>query len=169
MNSSGIIRRVDELGRIVIPVEVRRLMNIRVGENLEFLVNNGLITLKKKSYLENNTSSISPLIDVLHSTIKCSYFFTDREHILFSSNKELEHKILTSSLNSLLNNYEEYNIVDSIKEYDISSRIYLFPYYIETSISGFIGLYNVDNINEYIIAMRFICKYIQELFTLSWK
>ena len=59
MDSSGIIRRVDELGRIVIPVEIRRLMNIKVGENLEFLISKGEISLKKKSYIENNLSIIN--------------------------------------------------------------------------------------------------------------
>ena len=36
---SGVTRRVDELGRIVIPVEIRRLLNIKEGENLEFIIN----------------------------------------------------------------------------------------------------------------------------------
>ena len=41
MNSTGIIRRVDDLGRVVIPKEIRRTLGIREGEALEIFVENG--------------------------------------------------------------------------------------------------------------------------------
>lgn len=49
MNTTGLVRRVDDLGRVVIPKEVRRMMQIREGDPLEILVNkeNGTVTLKK--------------------------------------------------------------------------------------------------------------------------
>lgn len=47
MIESGAIRRVDELGRIVIPKNIRQTLNIMEGEPLEFFVNNEEIILKK--------------------------------------------------------------------------------------------------------------------------
>lgn len=48
MKATGIIRRVDDLGRIVIPKEVRRQMNIREGDPLEvFTTHDGCICFKK--------------------------------------------------------------------------------------------------------------------------
>ena len=58
MRATGIIRRVDDLGRIVIPRDIRREMRIREGEPLEILVdkNEGLVCFQKydveKNYLE---------------------------------------------------------------------------------------------------------------------
>mgnify|MGYP002520521024 CR=1 FL=1 len=49
MANSGIIRRVDELGRIVIPKEIRRTLKIRDGEELEIFVDDDVIILKKFS------------------------------------------------------------------------------------------------------------------------
>ncbi len=47
MKSTGIVRKVDELGRIVIPIELRRTLGIDVKDSLEIYVDNERIILKK--------------------------------------------------------------------------------------------------------------------------
>lgn len=47
MKNTGMIRKVDELGRIVIPIEIRNRFNIKEKDPLEIHVNNGSIILKK--------------------------------------------------------------------------------------------------------------------------
>lgn len=47
MKATGIIRKIDELGRVVIPKEIRRSISLREGDNLEILVENDFILLKK--------------------------------------------------------------------------------------------------------------------------
>ena len=47
MKSTGIVRKVDELGRIVLPIELRRTMNIEVKDALEIYVDADQIVLKK--------------------------------------------------------------------------------------------------------------------------
>lgn len=48
MKATGIIRRIDELGRIVIPKELRRTLNIKVGDPIEiFTADDGVIALRK--------------------------------------------------------------------------------------------------------------------------
>lgn len=47
MKETGIIRRVDDLGRVVIPKEIRRNLGIREGDPLEIFVDNGVICLIK--------------------------------------------------------------------------------------------------------------------------
>lgn len=47
MKATGIIRRVDDLGRVVIPKEIRRNFGIREGDPLEIFVDNGYICLRK--------------------------------------------------------------------------------------------------------------------------
>jgi len=47
VKSTGIVRKVDELGRIVLPIELRRTLNIDVKDTMEIFVDGGTIILKK--------------------------------------------------------------------------------------------------------------------------
>lgn len=47
MKSTGIVRKVDELGRIVLPIELRRTLDIAVKDALEIYVDDGTVILKK--------------------------------------------------------------------------------------------------------------------------
>ena len=47
MKSTGMVRRVDKLGRVVIPIELRRTMNIEIKDELELFVDGGSIILQK--------------------------------------------------------------------------------------------------------------------------
>lgn len=47
MKATGIIRRIDDLGRVVIPKEIRRTMSIREGEPLEIFLEDGGVVFKK--------------------------------------------------------------------------------------------------------------------------
>ena len=51
MKATGIVRRIDELGRVVIPKELRRTLGIKIGDPLEiFAEDSGEITLRKFAY-----------------------------------------------------------------------------------------------------------------------
>lgn len=49
MKSTGIVRKVDELGRVVIPIELRRILNINTGDPVEIYVDEDIIILQKYS------------------------------------------------------------------------------------------------------------------------
>lgn len=57
MKSTGIVRKVDELGRVVIPIELRRTLGISEKDSLEIYVENDNIVLKK--YKPNKTCMIT--------------------------------------------------------------------------------------------------------------
>ena len=64
MKTTGIVRRVDDLGRIVIPRKIRRAMDIREGEPLEIYTNNeGCVMFRKYSYLKTLNES-EPIIGI---------------------------------------------------------------------------------------------------------
>ena len=52
MKNTGIIRRIDDLGRIIVPKEIRRTLNLREGDPLEIFVADGMVCFKKY-YAEN--------------------------------------------------------------------------------------------------------------------
>lgn len=52
-HSSGIVRRVDDLGRVVIPKEIRRTLRIREGDPLELIIKDGELVFRKYSSMES--------------------------------------------------------------------------------------------------------------------
>ncbi len=63
MKSTGIVRKVDELGRVVLPIELRRNLNIDVKDSLEIFVDDDKIILKKYEPADIFTGSMDNLID----------------------------------------------------------------------------------------------------------
>ena len=53
MKNTGIVRKIDRLGRIVIPKEIRNTLRILDDDNLELLIDGENIVLKKYSYMKN--------------------------------------------------------------------------------------------------------------------
>ena len=66
MKATGIVRRIDELGRIVVPKEIRRVLRIREGDPLEiFTDKDGEIILKKYSPIGELAAFAQEYVDVL--------------------------------------------------------------------------------------------------------
>ncbi|MDD5946030.1 MAG: AbrB/MazE/SpoVT family DNA-binding domain-containing protein [Clostridia bacterium] len=63
MKSTGIVRRVDELGRIVLPIELRRSLDINERDTLEIFVDDERIILKKYEPADIFTGSMDDLIE----------------------------------------------------------------------------------------------------------
>ena len=63
MKSTGIVRRVDELGRIVLPIELRRSLNINERDTLEIFVDDEKIILKKYEPADIFTGSMDDPIE----------------------------------------------------------------------------------------------------------
>lgn len=72
MKSTGIIRRIDDLGRVVIPKEVRRTLHIREGDPLELFVDGDYVCFKKYNTTELFTKALDDLADLLHTEELCS-------------------------------------------------------------------------------------------------
>lgn len=64
MRATGIVRRVDDLGRVVIPKEIRRSMGIREGEPLEIYLENDAVMFRRYSYnLVKEVERVAELIE----------------------------------------------------------------------------------------------------------
>lgn len=63
MKSTGIVRKVDELGRVVLPIELRRNLNIGEKDSLEIFVDDEKVILKKYEPADIFTGSMDDLID----------------------------------------------------------------------------------------------------------
>ena len=78
MKETGVSRRIDELGRIVIPKEIRKNLKIREGDQLEFYVEKEYVVLRKKSSLHGLNEDIIHLLEIFFLFIivkSCLLFF----------------------------------------------------------------------------------------------
>ena len=80
---TGIIRRIDDLGRVVIPREIRRTLRIREGDPLEIFVRGeGEVTFKKYSPIGELENFAKEYADVLHETVGLIAMIADRDVII---------------------------------------------------------------------------------------
>ncbi|TYQ12685.1 UNVERIFIED_CONTAM: transcriptional pleiotropic regulator of transition state genes [Acetivibrio alkalicellulosi] len=63
MKSTGIVRKVDELGRVVLPIELRRTLDINEKDALEIFVDDDKVILKKYQPADIFTGSMDDLVD----------------------------------------------------------------------------------------------------------
>lgn len=83
MKATGIVRRIDDLGRVVIPKEIRRTMRIREGDPLEIYTDNdGEVIFKKYSPIGELSTFASQYAEVLSKVGGYPVVICDRDHVI---------------------------------------------------------------------------------------
>ena len=82
MKLAGIVRRIDELGRIVVPKEIRKTLHIKNGENLEIFIDGENIVLKKYSELGNMKELSDTITETLYQSLKSNVLITDTDKFI---------------------------------------------------------------------------------------
>lgn len=85
MKTTGMTRRIDELGRIVIPKEIRRTLRLAVGEELEICVDNDVLTLKRYSPLSERKRTAKNVARALRNSLDAQIVITDLDKATVSS------------------------------------------------------------------------------------
>lgn len=86
MTQTGIVRRIDDLGRVVVPKEIRRTLRIREGDPLEIFTNReGGIILKKYSPIGELGAVAAELVEAVAQVTKCTVCVADRDMIVAAS------------------------------------------------------------------------------------
>lgn len=117
MYTTGIVRRIDDLGRIVIPKEIRKKLRIIDGENLEILVRDDEIVLKKYSVMKNIEDFASNFTDAIYGFIKYNILITNDNKIIACSGsmkKKLLNEDISDSLITCIHRKE--NICEKYKK-----------------------------------------------------
>ncbi|MGB4439724.1 MAG: stage V sporulation protein T [Sedimentibacter sp.] len=112
MKATGIVRRIDDLGRVVIPKEIRRTLRIREGDPLEiFTDREGEIILKKYSPIGELTEFSGEYVESLFETTRHIAIITDRDGVIAvsgSSKKDYTEKRLSPELEKIIESREVY-------------------------------------------------------------
>ena len=150
MKATGIIRRIDDLGRIVIPKEIRKSLKLNEGDSLEIYIEDNNVLLKKNSVLDNN-KLYEELIDSFYKIYKKNIIITDKEKIIAIS-KDVNNYLnndLTSIVRDLIIDRKDKVIRDNriIIDGEVVPSFYILPIIIDSDAIGSIILID-DEIDE---------------------
>jgi len=117
LKATGVVRRIDDLGRIVIPKEIRRTLRIKEGDPLEiFTDKEGEVILKKYSPIGELSEFATGYAETLSKTTGHIACITDKDSVIAvsgGSKKEFLEQSLSNELEKLLENKEVYTSNDN--------------------------------------------------------
>ena len=146
MKSTGIIKRIDELGRIVIPKEIRKNMHIKPGELFEiYLFEEDSLVLKRYNTINKKNNILQELINI--STIKNNFniFITDFNKVVFSNRRDIENEKLSEEMD--LNKTAPF--LHLTQNYIIDNSFSLYNLCVSGDLIGYIIFeYKTKNINK---------------------
>ena len=152
MKYTGVVRRVDELGRIVIPKEIRKTAKIKDGDPLEFTVDNESIIIKRYYPLEKWVSYAQYVANSIKEILEKECLVVDQNKVVASSQSisDSVEKIITENLISLINKKQtvvlskqegaEFLTLIPEKDFNESTRIIVPIIYKENSCGAIIVL-----------------------------
>ena len=144
MKSTGVTRKIDDLGRIVIPKEIRKNLGIRDGESLEIFTEEDSIILKKHSEIKKYEELSARLCELIESIFKVNIIITDRQKVIATSlDKSLINQDIDKDLIYLIDNREEYNGIKEIFNY--KNYVTIVPIIASIDSLGLIILLNKDD------------------------
>ena len=112
MKATGVVRRIDDLGRIVIPKEIRKTLRIKEGDPLEiFTDREGQVILKKYSPIGELSEFATGYAETLSKTTGHIACITDKDSVIAvsgGSKKEFLEKSLSPELEKIMENKEIY-------------------------------------------------------------
>ena len=111
MKATGIVRRIDDLGRVVVPKEIRRTLRIREGDPLEiFTDRQGEIILKKYSPIGELSQFAGQYAESLSQTTGNLVCITDRDHVVAvagNGKREFDGKPISKQMENIIENRED--------------------------------------------------------------
>lgn len=112
MKATGIVRRIDDLGRVVIPKEIRRTMRIREGDPLEIYTDkDGEVIFKKYSPIGELSSYAQMFADTVNKTSTLAVAISDRDTIIAVAGipkKDLSERTVSEALEKVMESRSQY-------------------------------------------------------------
>ena len=133
---NGQIKRIDELGRIVIPKDIRKRLSIKTNDTLEIGMDGDKIVLNKRIAIKEYNDYVKTLLTILSNYSGIKFLATNREDIIFN-NTDIEGFEVKKYINMSL--YE----MDKVKD-DICSGCDIRPVIIDSNVEGIIIVINSE-------------------------
>lgn len=149
MKNTGVIRKIDELGRIVVPKEIRKNLNIKNGEDVQIYVEEDKIILKKYQKMGSIKEKAQKYLTLFSKFINNDIFITDREKIIASSSQNYLDCVIDSKFISLINDRRN-EIGHGLKlDSEMIDKFYsIIPIIIDADAIGALIMVSDKDINE---------------------
>ncbi len=112
MKATGIVRRIDDLGRVVVPKEIRRVLRIREGDPLEIYTGNtGEVILKKYSPINELSQFADEYAESVSRVLGATIIVSDTDQVIAacgSGKKEFMDKKVDSELDRIIQSKNRY-------------------------------------------------------------
>lgn len=175
MKTTGVVRRIDDLGRIVIPKEIRKTLRIKDGESVEIFLDSDNIVLKKYSPMGGLPDFYMDYVDSIYSEIGGNVIIVDRDKIVAVAGdykKKYLNKRISTELDEIIQNrvviYSE-DVSDIVLSSGMLERCsYVIAPIISNgdAIGAVIILFNSGIMDDFVfktgsIAAKFLGKYVE--------
>ncbi len=175
MKATGIVRRIDDLGRVVIPKEIRRTMRIREGDPLEIYTDNdGEVIFKKYSPIGEMSDFASSIAESISNSISMPVVVFDRDHCIAAAGiakKEVLERRISSQAEELLENRMRFskgegdkNSVYPLEGVDKASCVFS-PVIVNGDIIGGITVLESDSNETHSPSVEKVCELAAEFLT----
>ena len=134
MKSTGIVRKIDELGRIVIPKEIRNVLGIHSNDDLEIFIDDMKIVLTKYEKSDNILNYSNNVVKIIDEKLNIKVFVTNKEKIITTGN--FKYKELDSKLLELIEERKRYESINKETINKISGYFVIYPIIVESDILG---------------------------------
>jgi len=170
LSKSGITRRIDELGRIVVPKEIRFNLGIRDGEPLEIYTENNSIVIKKYSQVENIKDISINISKIISDVCNVGILISDREKIIAASDnlKELINYKLEEKYKLLIDGRETYISEKEEISFNTKSFFTIVPIITSTDCSGLVIIVSKNKNDVNLKYAKIACKLIVHKLDVAW-
>jgi len=150
MKNIGMVRKIDRLGRVVIPKEIRNTLRILDDDNLELSVDGENIILKKYSYMKNFEDISKNLLNSMNIKDETVILY-DSKNIIYNIGKYKNISNISNELLEYMNTYEAVLKNGKIKicdELTLNITYYIKPILSNGIVIGVLLLFSLTNLNE---------------------
>lgn len=168
MNDLSIIKKIDNLGRIIIPKEIRRKLNISIEDDLKITLVKDNIIISKYSILSEIENKINTYGKIIHKLTNKNIIITDKDKIIFSNDNNYLNKEISDILKKYLYQRIEFDKkinLEIIKNINVDNNFYIKPIIINSDTLGIVILYSDNSITDKDkILINIIINIIEEYF-----
>lgn len=159
MKTSGIIRKIDELGRIVLPKELRKYLNINPGDDFQINIEDQKIILEKYSRLSNIKTELIDIVNIFQNITNYKIYLIINNEISNLNNEQINNKIqnIIQERKLYINESNEISISQNIIE---KGKIVINPIIYNSDILGTIIVVG-DNTSNIINTSKLLSEIIK--------
>lgn len=164
MKTTGIVRKIDELGRIVLPKELRKCLNINTGDDFQIKLEDEKIILEKYSYLKNYEQEIISIINCFMSETSYDISLVINNKIINKNNEIIDQKLdrlIQERKIFECKNIEELHLNDNLV---IEGRYIILPIVVNSDLLGSLIVVSKDNIINIEKTSKLLLKIIKSKF-----